>query len=253
MTTSTIETPIPVVDLDHIEPTVFTADHPLANDPLVSLDDYNINCQPYTQRQNLVAKENPPIISAHITQNILLRKTVAEMLSLVNDALLQQNLKLYVKDGYRPIAVQREYWNYFINLARKQLKSDDEQSLISFAKRFCSDPTKFSPDDSTTWPLHSTGGAVDLTLMDTNTGQELLLEPREEDYGNMSITHYAEALPAQQLTDEWQEMRKNRRILYNTMINQGFTNNPNEWWHYDFGTPMYGAVKGDATFWYGYI
>ena len=31
------------------------------------------------------------------------------------------------------------------------------------------------------------------------------------------------------------EIRLNRRILFNLMIEQGFTNHPLEWWHYNFG------------------
>ena len=38
------------------------------------------------------------------------------------------------------------------------------------------------------------------------------------------------------------QARDNRRILYNAMLNVGFTNYPSEWWHYDFGDLFWGAM-----------
>ena len=31
-----------------------------------------------------------------------------------------------------------------------------------------------------------------------------------------------------------EEIKNNRRILYNAMTKAGFTNLPSEWWHYDY-------------------
>ena len=40
--------------------------------------------------------------------------------------------------------------------------------------------------------------------------------------------------------DRWLEIRQNRRILYSLMIEQGFTNHPGEWWHYNLVTALRG-------------
>ncbi len=37
---------------------------------------------------------------------------------------------------------------------------------------------------------------------------------------------------------------KNRRILYNAMIKAGFTNYPDEWWHFDYGNQFWGKITG---------
>ena len=37
--------------------------------------------------------------------------------------------------------------------------------------------------------------------------------------------------------------RTNRRILYWSMTGQGFTNLASEWWHYDWGTQLWAAVR----------
>lgn len=39
--------------------------------------------------------------------------------------------------------------------------------------------------------------------------------------------------------EENKVVRDNRRLLYNIMIESGFTNLPSEWWHYDFGTKFW--------------
>ncbi|MFK7825638.1 MAG: M15 family metallopeptidase [Oligoflexales bacterium] len=35
--------------------------------------------------------------------------------------------------------------------------------------------------------------------------------------------------------ERWMQIRANRRLFFNLMIEQGFTNHPFEWWHYNFG------------------
>ena len=38
-------------------------------------------------------------------------------------------------------------------------------------------------------------------------------------------------------------VRENRRLLYNTMVGQGFTNLPSEWWHFDYGNRFWAFYK----------
>lgn len=35
----------------------------------------------------------------------------------------------------------------------------------------------------------------------------------------------------------------NRRLLYNVMIDNDFTNYPNEWWHFDYGNQFWAVQK----------
>lgn len=48
-----------------------------------------------------------------------------------------------------------------------------------------------------------------------------------------------------------EEVHNNRRILYNSMIMQGFTNYEEEWWHYDFVNQMWVMRKNMSTAFYG--
>ena len=77
-------------------------------------------------------------------------------------------------------------------------------------------------------PVHTTGGAVDLTLIDSD-GNELDMGTEFDSFSEAASTAYYEQVG----TDT--KIRDNRRMLYNAMTGAGFTNLPSEWWHYDFG------------------
>jgi len=251
--------PIPVSDLSlstsDMGRATYLQNHPLAKEPLVNLEDFGIACQPFTEREIIVSRTTPPLKTTHMTQGVWCRKTPAEMLQQANAAVRSHGLSLYVKDAYRPLGVQQDYWDYFINLAKERTGSADMAVLVKDAEKFCSNPTRFDAQNPATWPLHITGGAIDLTLVDKATGKELLMEPQNSGYGNISHTHHAELMLEETPSAEWTEIAKNRRILYYAMLHAGFTNYPHEWWHYDFGTPMYGLLTNpqQPEFFYGYI
>ncbi|WP_395142979.1 M15 family metallopeptidase, partial [Armatimonas sp.] len=43
----------------------------------------------------------------------------------------------------------------------------------------------------------------------------------------------------------------NRRTLYGAMIEAGFVNYPNEWWHFEFGTRRWAGGRGMKVALYG--
>lgn len=50
-----------------------------------------------------------------------------------------------------------------------------------------------------------------------------------DDFTNRAWSNHFESY------EDCEDVKKNRRILYNVMIMAGFTNLPSEWWHYDYG------------------
>jgi len=44
-----------------------------------------------------------------------------------------------------------------------------------------------------------------------------------------------------------EEVHQNRRLLYIVMTQAGFTNYPEEWWHYDFGNQFWGKITGEKA------
>ena len=76
-------------------------------------------------------------------------------------------------------------------------------------------------------PAHTTGGAVDITILDPE-GYELDMGSGFDEFSDRTYTAFYE-----KSADE--NIKTNRRLLYSIMTNAGFTNLPSEWWHYDYG------------------
>lgn len=47
------------------------------------------------------------------------------------------------------------------------------------------------------------------------------------------------------------EALDNRRLLYHIMTSQGFTNDLEEWWHFDFGGQFWGKISGKRSIYSG--
>ncbi|MBP6594007.1 MAG: D-alanyl-D-alanine carboxypeptidase family protein [Candidatus Obscuribacter sp.] len=166
----------------------------------------------------------------------LLRETVATKLAQVNSQIKSYGVELLVLDGFRPIELQQELWDHFIEIARQIMPDAKDQELVAYVGQYWSDPRHFKEDDYRTWPTHNTGGAVDLTLQDVDTGQDLFMGSVFDDVDSVSSTRYFEDLTMTSLSAL--EARKNRRLLYHAMTSSGFLNYHHEWWHFDYGTQM---------------
>jgi len=129
-------------------------------------------------------------------------------LKLVHDSLKQitshnginypQGLGIKIYDGYRPRAVQYLMFEIFPN------------------PTYVADPNSGS--------IHNRGGAVDVSIIDMATGQEIPM-PTEFDWFGQEASHSYMNLPANVIAD--------RTLLYNMMTQVGgFVPYDAEWWHY---------------------
>jgi D-alanyl-D-alanine dipeptidase len=194
---------------------------------LVDLRSYAIAGEQYYSRADGL---NPPYYKAiclHDHGALLCRKTVADKLKQVNAQLNPYGVELYVYDSYRPIECQRSLWSYFVKVAKEK------------AGQYCSDPSVFNGKDFRTWPTHTTGGAVDLTLRSLSNQQVLYMGTVFDEASPASYTSTFEQSSDEDNSASVIEARRNRRLLYWAMHSQGFANYPYEWWHYDYGTQMW--------------
>jgi D-alanyl-D-alanine dipeptidase len=127
-----------------------------------------------------------------------LRRPVAVALSRVQQALQLQGLGLKVYDCYRPLSVQRTFW---------QLVPDE---------RYVADPAKGS--------RHNRGAAVDLTLID-RYGDELEMPSGFDDFTEAAHRDSGKSS---------KKAKENLKVLEKAMAAEGFDPFPTEWWHYDF-------------------
>lgn len=149
----------------------------------------------------------------------LVRASVARMLGEAARA-LPDGLRLQIVEGYRPIAVQREHFKHSLEEARKRFPGAEEAKIYLEAGRYS------APPDAPTPPPHLTGGAVDVTIIDS-AGEELdFTSP----FDLLDIAHAA--MNARGLSPAAQG---NRALLRQVMEPTGLTNYADEWWHWSYG------------------
>ena len=152
-------------------------------------------------------------------------------------ARLPEGLRLCVLDAWRPHALQRALYDLY---ARQILETFHLENASPAAQRekiaaFVSLPS----EDRMRPPVHTTGGAVDVTLTD-ETGRFLPMGTDFDDFTEKAHTDYFERYPEETVT-------RNRRMLYAAMRAAGFTNLPSEWWHYDYGDAFWAYYTGQAA------
>jgi D-alanyl-D-alanine dipeptidase len=130
-----------------------------------------------------------------------LQRPAAEGLLRAHRELKAQGYGLIIHDGYRPWYVTKIFWD---------ATPDDK-------KKFVADPAQGSK--------HNRGCAVDLSLYDLKTGQEVEMP---SGYDEMTERAYAD------YTGGTDEERARRTLLREAMEKQGFKVIPDEWWHFDY-------------------
>lgn len=139
---------------------------------------------------------------------VYLVEEAANALSDAADELRAKGYRLWLFDGYRPLAVQEKFWQVY----------PDPQ--------YVADPANGS--------RHNRGAAIDLSLADVN-GKPLNM-PTDFDYFGKEAHH--------DFMDLSDEQIQNRKILRNAMENNGFQKLDSEWWHYDLvGWEKYPIVR----------
>ncbi|MGZ3790574.1 MAG: M15 family metallopeptidase [Bacteriovorax sp.] len=134
--------------------------------------------------------------------------------------LLPSGVKLLIKECYRPMAVQKSSWDGYSNYLKNKFPNWSEQEIYVECSKLNA-PLDVAP--------HTTGGAVDLTLIDEqgrwlDMGTEFNASPLETEGAT-----YTNAENISELAF------KNRKILIEVMTKSGFVNYPTEWWHWSYG------------------
>lgn len=234
---------------------------PRGGEPLVPLESLGIAFESYYAKTD---GQNPPFGRAIEGSNkdIWLRKSVAEKLGRVNELLRPFDAELFVFDGHRTVACQQGLWNFYYEKARQENPSGGEQEHRAHARQFIVDPASFNEADSRTWPAHTNGAAVDLTLRDCVTGELLDMGARFEADADQeaSVGDYFERQLIAGHIDEDDVRLQNRRLLNWAMTREGLLNETAKvFWHYDWGNQIYvrasRALLPDPpqAAWYGYI
>lgn len=155
-------------------------------------------------------------------------------------ATLPEHLGFVLLDGFRPLSVQKALWDWQWNEVRTANPHFTEADIYEQVRHFVAEPI---PDPLRPTP-HRTGGAVDLTLFDRTTGEDLPLGTAFDEAAPATVTDWFERHPQAPVT-------QNRRLLYHTLVDQDFANYVNEWWHFEFGTRRWAGAHGTENAVYG--
>ena len=131
------------------------------------------------------------------------RLPAAKALQKIQKELLQLGLGLKIFDAYRPYAVTEKMW--------EPIKDE----------RYVADPKKGSG--------HNRGIAVDLTIINEKTKEELLMGTGYDNFSDTAHQTFT-ALP--------EKIMQNRNLLKNIMEKYGFKAFETEWWHYSLPDPL---------------
>lgn len=127
------------------------------------------------------------------------RKPVAEALKKAQAEFKAQGLGIKIFDAYRPYKATVKFYEVYHDTT------------------YVASPYRGS--------RHNRGCAIDMTLIDLKTGQELKM-PTEYD------SFRKEAWPTTPVSDP--VVKKNRDLIISVMKKYGFKVNSSEWWHFDF-------------------
>lgn len=128
-----------------------------------------------------------------------LRQPAAEALDRAQRDLAEKGIGIRIFDGYRPYSVTKMMWEPYKD------------------PNYVADPARGS--------RHNRGAAVDLTLIDLQTGEELEMPTGYDDFTPRAHHDFID-LP--------ENVIENRALLRSVMERHGFQALPSEWWHYDF-------------------
>lgn len=202
---------------------------------------------PVEETERLDIKMMYPLLGfRHGDPRCMLRETVHGMLQAAAD-LLPEGYRLRVWDAWRPFALQQELFEvYSVDIVKEfKLEKLSVEEREDFVAKFVSIPI---PDQDYP-PLHTTGGAVDVTILDP-AGKELAFGCDFDAFTDKTRTAYFES-DAGAASPEAAMFRDNRRMLYNVMLAAGFTNLPSEWWHFDYGDKIWSAITGKPAKYHG--
>lgn len=243
-------------------------EHPLHNDPLVDPREADFgfeDASSYYSKPNRMTGETLP----GVPDAPLVRLDVAKRL-VVADRYLRTNpdvrealgapAHLRIDDALRPYEVQKFAFEIAWPMVIKSINPTmTDEEIAQEVPNYCARPA----DHPTPTP-HLTGGAVDVALINLETGNAF---DRGHKGGGVKGTAYPDFHEGYHLTDgqsdiqntseqapvepEGSEVVLGRRILYFAMTKVGLHVNPQEIWHYGKGDPLSEYVSGTNRPYYG--
>ncbi|KAF3888567.1 MULTISPECIES: M15 family metallopeptidase [Nostocales] len=176
-----------------------------------------------------------------------LRKSVVDSLVVAQNYLQQirPNWLIQIFDAYRPVEVQQFMVSYAFSqalqmrgLSEAKLSPEQLDEIWEEVYKIWAEPSL----DEKTPPPHSTGAAVDVTLVDDAGAIVDMGSPIDEMSERSHPSYFGNATDLQA-----QQFHANRQLLCDVMETAGFKRNPREWWHFSSGDQMWAWLNNEAN------
>jgi D-alanyl-D-alanine dipeptidase len=157
---------------------------------------------------------------------------------------------IQIFDAFRPIPVQQFMVNHAFQTLLKHRQLNDGQLIPQQRSALMDEVLQFwalPSHDPASPPPHSTGAALDVTLVDAQ-GQTIAMGSPIDEVSPRSFPDYFAASQQPQA----QQFHANRTLLNAVMAGAGFCRHPKEWWHFSLGDQFWAWLlrqqTGDASF-----
>ena len=176
----------------------------IADTTFVNLKDFS---QEFIYDMKYATEDNFLKAKVYDCAECLLRFKTVQALIAANTDFKKKGFKIKLYDCYRPLSIQKKMWEIVSN------------------PEYVADPKKGS--------IHNRGGAVDISLVDSN-GKEVDMGTPFDFFGIQAGHNY---------TKLSNEVKSNRKFLKKVMIKNGFNSFDSEWWHYNLKTGLKDKVS----------
>ena len=180
----------------------------------------------YATSNNFIGKP----IDGYLKDSLIVSTPAAKALKEIQTKLMLSGLSLKIFDAYRP----QQSVDHFVRWAKvmndtlmKQLYYPNVQKSELFTLGFIASKSG-----------HTRGSTVDLSIVDVKTNKELDMGSSYDFFGEASHPFFKNITPNQ---------KKNRMLLRNIMIKNGFIPYDNEWWHFTLKEEPYPTTYFNFT------
>jgi zinc D-Ala-D-Ala dipeptidase len=145
--------------------------------------------------------------------------------------------RIQIFDAYRPVEVQQYMVDYTFEQTATSRQLDVDNLSSAQTEQIFADVYKIwaiPSFDLATPPPHSTGAAIDLTIVDGN-GNPIEMGALIDEMSDRSLPDYF----ANSQDPVEQQYHRNRQLLDRIMTDTGFARHPHEWWHFSIGDQLW--------------
>lgn len=153
--------------------------------------------------------------------------------------------QIQIFDAYRPVEVQQYMVDYTFqqtlaqrNLDLAKLSTEEIDRIWQEVYQIWAIPS-FDPN---TPPPHSTGAAIDITLVDADARPIDMGSPIDEMSDRSRPQYFANGIePTDRTYDQ------HRQLLNQIMTEVGFLRHPDEWWHFSIGDQLWAWLQNQTN------